>query len=139
MSEPASTTLETRRAQAFPVLSAEEIERVARFGTRKRYAAGEHIYETGKRTEGLALVLSGVVRVTGRDGHGHDLPVVDHGPGSFSGEVGQLSGRRSFVDATALSDVEALLISPEQLRALVIAEATLARKPCALSFCGVSH
>ncbi len=125
---PASPTLEARRAQTFPVLAPDEVARMRRFGTLCRYAAGERVYETGKPTPGLLVVLSGTIRVTGRDGHGHDFPVVDHVPGAFSGELGQLSGRRSLVDAVAVGDVEALLISSGQLHDLLIAEAVLGEK-----------
>src|SRR5216117_2450147 len=126
--KPASPTLEARRAQTFPVLAPDEIARMRRFGTQCRYLAGERVYETGKPTPGMLVVLSGTIRVTGRDGHGHDFPVVDHVAGAFSGELGQLSSRRSLVDAVAVGDVEALLISPEQLHALLIAEAALGEK-----------
>ena len=112
----------------FPVLTAEEIERMRRFATVHRYAEGTPVYETGKPSPGLLVVLSGRLRVSRRDGHGHDLPVFDHEVGSFSGEVGQLSGKRSFVDGVAAGDLEALLIKPDQLRALLIAEAGLGAK-----------
>src|SRR6266850_1827359 len=128
MAEPASPTLEARRAQTFPILAPDEIARLRRFSAPCRYAAGARIYETGKPTPGMLVVLSGTIRVTGRDGHGHDFPVVDHVAGAFSGELGQLSGRRSLVDAVAVGDVEALLVSPEQLHALLIAEAALGEK-----------
>src|SRR5438552_6992870 len=128
MAEPASPTLEARRAQTFPILAPDEITRLRRFGAPCRYAAGARIYETGKPTPGMLVVLSGTIRITGRDGHGHDFPVVDHVAGAFSGELGQLSSRRSLVDAVAVGDVEALLISPEQLHALLIAEAALGEK-----------
>src|SRR5712691_5039193 len=128
MAEPASPTLDARRAQTFPVLAPDEIARMRRFGTPCRYAAGARIYETGKPSPGMLVVLSGTIRITGRDGHGHDFPVVDHVAGAFSGELGQLSSRRSLVDAVAVGDVEALLISPGQLHALLIAEAALGEK-----------
>ncbi len=128
MAEPASPTLDARRAQTFPVLAPDEIARMRRFGTPCRYAAGARIYETGKPSPGMLVVLSGTIRITGRDGHGHDFPVVDHVAGSFSGELGQLSSRRSLVDGVAVGDVEALLISPDQLHALLIAEAALGEK-----------
>src|SRR5712691_6475244 len=118
----------TIRDRTFPVLAPDEIARMRRFGTPCRYAAGARIYETGKPSPGMLVVLSGTIRITGRDGHGHDFPVVDHVAGSFSGELGQLSSRRSLVDAVAVGDVEALLISPEQLHALLIAEAALGEK-----------
>jgi len=120
--------MEARRPQLFPVLAEEEVARMHRFGTRRRYAAGELLYETGKAAPGMFVVLSGTVRVTARDGHGHDLLIVEHGPGSFSGEVGQLSGHRAFVDGAAVGAVEALLIDPAQLRALLVAEAELGER-----------
>src|SRR2546422_728039 len=40
MAEPASPTLEARRAQTFPILAPDEIARMRRFGTPCRYAAG---------------------------------------------------------------------------------------------------
>jgi thioredoxin reductase (NADPH) len=109
-------------------LSADEIDRASRFGTPQHFAAGLRIYETGKPAPGVLLVRSGTIRVTGRDGHGNNLPVVDHGPGSFSGELGALSDRPSFVDATAIEDVAALLITSDRLHALLIAEASLGEK-----------
>jgi len=123
-----SQTLQTRLAQAFPVLDAAEIARVRRFGKMARFSAGEHVYETGKSNAGIYVVLSGTIRITARDGHGHDVPVTDHGPGRFTGELGALSGRRALVDGVALSDVEALVLDPAQLRALLIAEAALGEK-----------
>ena len=117
-----------RRAQAFPTLAPDDIERLRRYGKPRRYAAGDRIYETGKASPGMLVVLSGRIRVTSRDGHGHDMPVVDHGPGSFSGELGQLSGRRSFVDAVAVGDVEALLLPPADVRALLVSEAILGER-----------
>jgi thioredoxin reductase (NADPH) len=128
MAEPVSPTFEARRAQAFPVLAPDEIERVRRFATPCRYGAGTRIYETAKPSPGVLVVLSGTVRVTGRDGHGEEIEVVEHTAGSFSGELGQLSGRRSLVDGTAVTDVDALLLDPEHLRALLIAEAALGEK-----------
>jgi thioredoxin reductase (NADPH) len=126
--ELGSPTVSARHDQAFPVLAAEEIERLVRFGSPRDYASGDRLYETGKPSPGMFVVLAGTVRVTGRDGHGHDVVIVEHGPGTFSGELGQLSGRRAFVDAVAVGDVRSVLIAPERLRALLIAEAALGEK-----------
>src|SRR5882672_4939996 len=120
-----SPTLEARRAQMFPVLADEEIARLRRFGALRRYADGECLFETGKTSPGMFVVLSGTLRITGRDGHGHDLLIAELSAGGFSGEIGQLSGRRALADGVAAGAVEALLIVPEQLRALLVAEADL--------------
>jgi len=129
MAEPyRSSTLEARRAQMFPILGNEEIARMRRFGAVRHYAEGEYLFETGKPSPGVFVVLSGTMRVGGRDGHGNDFTITELGAGEFSGEVGQLSGKRAFVDGIAISAVEAFLISPEQLRALLIVEADLGEK-----------
>ena len=117
-----------RYDQAFPVLTAREIDRMRRFGTLHRYADGEALFETGKPGRGLFVVLSGHIAVTQRDGLGHVTPVADEGPGQFSAEIGQLSDRPSLVDGHAEGEVEALLIAPERLRALLIAEADLGER-----------
>jgi thioredoxin reductase (NADPH) len=54
--------------------------------------------------------------------------VIDQGPGQFLAEIGQLSGRISLVDGHAEGDVETLLVPPERLRALLIAEADLGER-----------
>ena len=123
-----SPTLETRRAQMFPTLTREEVEAARRFGEPRRYRDGEKLYASGVPSPGMFIVLSGAICVTGRDGHGHDLPIVEHRERQFSGDVGQLGGARSFSDGTAMGDVEALLLSPEALRRLLIAEAMLGEK-----------
>jgi len=123
------STLETRREQMFPKLSPAEIDRVRRFGTMRRYRAGEALYRTGEISPGMFVIISGTVALTRREGLGRVVPLVDVGPGGFTAEVGQLSGRPSFVDAHAVSDVEALLVPADELRALLIA----ARSSCAAS------
>ena len=123
-----SPTLEARRAQAFPALDAEDMERMRRFGVPQTYADGEHLFESGKASGGTYLIESGKVRITGRDLQGRPMPVVDHGPGSFTGELGQLSGRRSFVDGTAVGEVKATYIAAEQMHSLLIAEAALGER-----------
>jgi CRP-like cAMP-binding protein len=117
-----------RYQETFPTLTAEETERLRRFGTLRKYADGEKLLETGMAAPGAFVVLSGVVAITERGGLGHATPIVEQGPGQFLGEVGQLSGRASLVDGVAEGDVEALLIPPERLRSLLVAEADLGER-----------
>jgi thioredoxin reductase (NADPH) len=49
-------------------------------------------------------------------------------PGEFLGEIAQLSGRPALVDVDALEPVEALIIPPEKLRAVLVAEAELGER-----------
>ena len=117
--------IDTRREQMFPKLSPGEIDRLRRFGEVRRYAGGEPLFVTGEVCPGMFVLLAGSTAVTRHDPLGHLAPIVEQGPGEFLAEVGQLSGRPALVDAHAVSDVEALLIPPEKLRALMIAETEL--------------
>jgi thioredoxin reductase (NADPH) len=121
-------TIDERRAQIFPKLSPAEIDRLRRFGEMRHYRAGEALFKTGEPSPGMFVLLSGSVAVTRRDPFGHHIPIVEEGPGEFLAEVGQLSGGPAFVDVHAITDVEALLIPPEDLRSLLIAEAQLGER-----------
>jgi thioredoxin reductase (NADPH) len=117
-----------RLAQTFPTLTPQEIARMRRFGEVRHYKNGEMLFETGKPGPGMFVLLSGHVAITQRDGLGHVSPVIDQGPGQFLAEIGQLSGRVALVDGHAEGDVETLLIPPERLRALLVAEADLGER-----------
>jgi thioredoxin reductase (NADPH) len=117
-----------RLEQTFPALTHHEIERMRRFGELRSYKHGETLFETGKPGPGMFVVLSGHVAITLRDGLGHVTPVIDQGAGQFLAEIGQLSGRVALVDGHAEGDVETLLIPPDRLRALLVAEADLGER-----------
>jgi thioredoxin reductase (NADPH) len=128
MASQVQSSVSNRRDQMFPVLAESEIARIARFGTVRRYACGDRLFTAGQPGPGMFVVLKGIVAITQRDGLGNVTPIVRQGPGEFLAEVGQLSGHHALVDGDAEEDVEALLISPEQLRALIIAEADLGER-----------
>jgi thioredoxin reductase (NADPH) len=119
-----------RRHQIFPILTAAEIARLRRFGAPRCWHDGARIFTAGQTTLGMLVVLSGEIAVSRRDGRGDGRRVVvtSHGPGSFSGEVAQLANRPALVDGHAVGAVEALVISSESLRALVVAEAELGER-----------
>ncbi len=117
-----------RHAQTFPSLTPREIDRIRRFGTLRRYRPGEAMFVTGEPSPGMFVILSGHVAITQHDGLGHVAPVVEQGPGQFMAEVGTLSGQPALVDGHAEDEVEALLVPPEKLRALLIAEAELGER-----------
>ena len=127
MAEPTQTTIATRGAQMFPTLTDAEVARLRRFGEPHLYRKGEMLMRPGERGHGLTLFLSGEAEVRQRDDHGIS-PIVTHKKGSFMGELAQLSGAPSLVEAEALTDVEAVVIPPERLRALLVAEAELGER-----------
>jgi thioredoxin reductase (NADPH) len=124
-SAPRHSIIDTRRQQMFPTLEPAEIERVRQFGVVRSYGVSEALERVGEVGPGLTIILAGKVDVTQHDTSGRREPIVTYGPGAFIGELAQLAGRPALVDAYALEPVEALIISPDRLRALLIAEAEL--------------
>jgi len=127
MAQTVHSTIEARRDQMFPVLEPAEIDRLARFGERKSYAVAARIFTTGEVAPGAFIILSGRA-----ESSQHRLdrtePIVTHGLGSFMGELAQLSGRPSLVDAVAVEPVEALVIPARRLRDLLVEEAELGER-----------
>jgi thioredoxin reductase (NADPH) len=138
------TPLASRYQQMFPVLSAAEIDRVRRFGDVRRFPDGELLFQAGDAVQGMYVILSGRVAIVTRDGLGRSASVADFAhligvpveemeqvlPGEVVGEIGQLSGRTdlSLFDARAVGDVEAIVVAPEALRTLLVAEAELGER-----------
>nr|WP_093555469.1 FAD-dependent oxidoreductase [Pseudoduganella namucuonensis] len=112
----------------FPKLSEAEVKRMHRFGTVRHYRDGERMFEAGRSILGMHVVLKGKVAISRYDGLGNTSLIVEHGPGEFGAEVGQLSGKPTLVNGDAVGDVEVLVIPSESLRALVIAEAELGER-----------
>jgi len=128
MANPEKSIIETRSAQMFFALEPAEIERVRRFGTCRTYAAGEALANVGQVAQGVTIIISGEVDVSQRMQSGGNRLIVTHRPGSFMGELAQLSGRPALIDAYAKTPVHALIIPTDRLRALLIAEADLGER-----------
>ena len=118
-----------RYNQMFPVLSAAEIDSIRRFGSVSRYVKGDLLYRAGSRCPGMFVVLSGKVRIVGRDGLGHERVIHTYTKrGEFTSDVTQLSSKLAVVDAHVLEDVEAVLVRPAELSAMMVSEADLGEK-----------
>lgn len=122
------TTLDGREEQMFPRLSPAEIDRLRRFGECRQFKAGDMLVRSGEEGHGLKILLSGQVEILQHDQIGRRIHIVTHEAGSFMGELAQLSGRPSLVNAEALTDGEFISIAPDRLRAVLVAEAELGER-----------
>jgi thioredoxin reductase (NADPH) len=111
---------------AFPVLSAGQIDRIRPFGTVRETKAGEILFEQGDEVIRFYVLLSGHMEIVqpAREGEGEIL-VAEHVPGEFTGEVTMISGRRSLVRGRITKAGQVLEVTPEHLRALIQADAEL--------------
>ncbi len=118
----------SRDHQMFPLLDAADMQRVRRFGQPWHFADGDYLIRAGEKSRGLFLLASGQVEVTQRDGLGHRVPYRVYTPGQFLAEAGTLYGGPALVDSRAVGEVDGYLVVPDQLRALIIAEADLGER-----------
>ncbi len=118
----------TRPSDVSHAGNASEIDRIRRFGAVRTYAPGEALIKVGEPGHGLTIILSGHVDISQQDTSGQRKLIVTHAPGSFMGELAQLGGRPALVDAYAKEPVEAIVIPPDKLRALLISEAELGER-----------
>jgi thioredoxin reductase (NADPH) len=128
MQKQSIPSIEGRHHQAFPVLQEAEIRRVLGFGSVLRFADGEILQKIGEVGRGFAIVLSGSIEVIHYDLARRPVFVAAYGPGEFMGELAQLASRPALVDAFSRGATEALIIAPDRLRALIIAEAELGER-----------
>jgi thioredoxin reductase (NADPH) len=119
---------QTRSRHTFPVLQPLEVGRLMRFGATRSFADGDYLFRTGEIGFGLVIVLSGRVAVSPRDDAVGRGPIHVHGPSSFAGELAQLSGQPSLVEAQAKGPVEALVLAPEAVRHVLLEEADLGER-----------
>ncbi|HWY63842.1 MAG TPA: FAD-dependent oxidoreductase, partial [Rhizomicrobium sp.] len=112
----------------FPHLDDHDIARLKRFGEIHRFPAGTLIMKAGELAPGLVLVLQGTIDVRQGGAASRGEAIVQHGPGGFLGELAQLSDRPALVDASAVGEVEAIVIPPRRLRDVLVQEAELGER-----------
>src|SRR3984957_6571786 len=92
LSSPNSVALDAN-AQAFPVLTSTQIDRIRPLGHIRRVQRGETLFEPNDSAVPFFVVLSGAMEVS-RPTLDGELLVTTHTPGCFNGEMAMISGRR---------------------------------------------
>ena len=108
----------------FPVLSDEQIGRLAAVGEERSYQAGELIYDQGDAHHGVFVVLSGVAEIVGI-ARGEEFALAKMTRGQFTGEANQIMGRRSLVRCRMSEAGKLLDISREKLREFMATDVEL--------------
>ena len=122
------SVVDTRRDQIFPILSDHDFARLRRFGEVRIFAPGTPIMKAGEVASGLSFVLKGTIDVRQGGAVSGRQSIVKHGPGSFLGELAQLSDRPALVDAVAETEVEAIVVPARRLRDVLVQEAELGER-----------
>ncbi|UPJ71292.1 cyclic nucleotide-binding domain-containing thioredoxin-disulfide reductase [Bradyrhizobium sp. 187] len=123
-----NSMLESRHEHMFPKFAPDEIDRMRRFGEIKHYDVNQYLFRTGESPAGMFVMISGRVSIEARNRPGRTEKILELGAGEIIAEVAQLSGGPALVDARATEPVEALLVLPARLRALLIADVQLGER-----------
>jgi thioredoxin reductase (NADPH) len=110
--------VQERALQIFPKMSDAQLLRIARYGERRRFAAGEILFDQGTSALGIHVVLSGAVEIV-RPGLAGDEPITVQHAGEFTGEANVLAGRRALVRAKMVEGGDVLVIGAQGLRRLI--------------------
>jgi thioredoxin reductase (NADPH) len=124
MSSPPLPSALDARTQAFPVLTAAQIDRVRPGSKPRNVQRDEILFEPGDTNVPFFVLLSGSMEIVQPDLAG-ERPVATHGPGEFTGEMTMISGRRCLVRARVTEPGQFLELSGEGLRSLVAKDAEL--------------
>jgi thioredoxin reductase (NADPH) len=108
----------------FPRLDDAQIARLAPFGVRGQVAAGEMLFDQGDAVHGVFIIVEGSAEVIGVSSAGESvLRILERG--SFTGEVNQLSGRRSLVRCRARETCSVIEIGRANLQRVMQTDASL--------------
>jgi thioredoxin reductase (NADPH) len=112
------------RGEAFPVLTAEQINRIRPLSRVRKVKAGEIVFEPGDLDISFFVLLSGSMEIVQPGIQGERL-IVNHDAGEFTGEITMISGRRGLVRGRVTAAGEFLEMSSAELRTLVARDAEL--------------
>ena len=113
-----------RQAQAFPVLTPAQIDRIRPYGTARTVRAGEILFEPGQPGMPCFVVLSGKLEILMTRLSGEQV-LVTYGPGGFSGEMVLISGARSLSRGRVAEPGEFLEVGSAGLHSLIAKDAEL--------------
>jgi thioredoxin reductase (NADPH) len=102
----------------FPKLDEAQIARLIPLGQKKHVGAGEIIFDQGDSNHGVFVVLDGRIELVSVV-NGQEAVLAVHGAGKFTGEVNQLSGRRSLIRCRACEASNLLEISRANLQRMM--------------------
>jgi thioredoxin reductase (NADPH) len=108
----------------FPRLDDAQIARLAVLGEQRQAAAGEVLFDQADVTHGVFIVIEGSLEIVGVSNAGEAvLRVLERG--MFTGEVNQLSGRRSLVRCRAREASSVLEVGRANLQRVMQTDAAL--------------
>src|SRR5436190_694404 len=107
------------RDEAFPRLSDDLIAPLDAAGERRPLTAGEILFKAGDHSSDFYVVLSGRVAIVDAYRTPKERVLGVHTAGRFVGELSLVTGQPAYNTAVVREDGEAIVLSREQLQAVV--------------------
>ena len=114
-----------KRSAAFPLLTDEQIELLARLGSERSFEAGESLFRPGDPTIDFYVLLEGRIAIIDNYARPDERVIVEHGPRSFLGEYNAISGQPTLFTGLARADGRVLVVPLPELRAVIASQASL--------------
>ena len=103
--------------QRFPAFSPDVLDELSAFGGLREVAAGEVLYRAGEPYGDFYVLIEGGIEIV-RDDESHQL-VLAYSAGQFLGELGLLTGQRTFLTARSTREGKVLVIPHDSFRQLM--------------------
>ncbi len=108
-----------RRVPLFSTLTQAQAESVADAVVKRRYKRGDAIVEQGKKSNFLAIVLTGRARVVATDTRGREVILATMNPGDYVGEMSLIDNQPHSATVRAEVQTDVLILGrPEFARCL---------------------
>jgi thioredoxin reductase (NADPH) len=120
---PSPSALDAR-TQAFPVLTAEQIDRISPSAHVRNVQPGDILFAPGDTAVPFFVLLSGSMEVVQPSLKG-ERSVASHGPGQFTGELMMISGQKCLVLGRVTGAGEFLEVDADALRTIVAKDSEL--------------
>lgn len=120
---PAPSALDAN-TQAFPILTAHQIERLVRCGKKRAFAPGDILFQPGDTEVPFFVLLSGAMEIVQPIFKG-ERQIATHVRGEFTGEMTMITGQRCLVRGRVTEAGEFLEIPADHLRSVIAKDAEL--------------
>lgn len=105
--------------RSFPIFAAADAQTLAELAmraTRRHFPAGQTLFRKGDPGSNLLALTEGRIKMSILSGGGRELLIRVAEPGDLVGEIACLDGGERSTDASAMTEVEALIVRREDLR-----------------------
>lgn len=114
-------------ADAYPLLNEAELAEVSQFGDKRKFSENQALFSTGDSPFNSYTILSGQVRIVDTSKAAPTV-FVRYGAGRFTGDIDLFTRRPTLVSCEAETGVEAIQLSPAQLREMFTRRPQLGEK-----------